>query len=164
MKKLFKDLYLIEDADKKYIFKDARPDGQYDPQQLQWGIEIEMEHSDDEDIAKRIAKDHLDELPDYYTRLRAMEREAGITESMGYQGPVKTVRFLRKESGSGYGVDSINYIFHDGETGDELIFDWSAMGYEKDLSPGGLYRIQWWNTTNTASWGQRSGWKVLGRA
>jgi hypothetical protein len=35
--------------------------------QLQDGIEIEMEHTDNPEIAKEIAMDHLTERPDYYT-------------------------------------------------------------------------------------------------
>ncbi len=41
------------------------------------GIEIEMEHTDDPEVAKAIAKDHLaGEFFDYYTRLIKMEEEA----------------------------------------------------------------------------------------
>ena len=58
--------------------EDTRPDDQYDEWQLKKGIEIEMEHSDNVEFAKRIAKDHLDEIPDYYTRLVKMEKEAGV--------------------------------------------------------------------------------------
>ena len=50
-----------------------RPDSNYDPDELRMGIEIEKEHTDDENIAKEIAKDHLEECPDYYTRLERME-------------------------------------------------------------------------------------------
>lgn len=35
--------------------------------QLQAGIDIEMEHTDNPEIAKEIAMDHLSERPDYYT-------------------------------------------------------------------------------------------------
>lgn len=41
--------------------------------QLEKGSEVEMEHTDDSDIAKEIAKDHLSELPDYYDRLEDIE-------------------------------------------------------------------------------------------
>lgn len=41
--------------------------------QLRAGIKIEMEHTDDPNTARQIALDHLRELPDYYTRLKAME-------------------------------------------------------------------------------------------
>lgn len=49
---------------------------EYDPEQLKMGTKMEMEHTDDPEIAEKIAKDHLDEIPDYYTRLEKMEREA----------------------------------------------------------------------------------------
>jgi hypothetical protein len=49
------------------------PDEEFDAKELAMGIEIEMEHTDDAGIAKAIAKDHLKELPDYYTRLKKME-------------------------------------------------------------------------------------------
>lgn len=38
--------------------------------QLEIGIQVEKEHTDDEDKARRIALDHLDEKPDYYTKLK----------------------------------------------------------------------------------------------
>lgn len=47
--------------------------------QIQMGIKIEQEHTDDPDLALEIALDHLEEIPDYYTRLKNMESEAGIT-------------------------------------------------------------------------------------
>jgi uncharacterized alkaline shock family protein YloU len=46
--------------------------------QLQNGIKIEYEHTNNYEISKRIALDHLAEIPDYYTRLIKMEQEAGI--------------------------------------------------------------------------------------
>lgn len=54
-----------------------RPDSDYDPEQLAMGIEVEMEHTDDPAVAKEIAKDHLEELPDYYTHLDKMEKNRG---------------------------------------------------------------------------------------
>ena len=50
-----------------------------DPEQLQMGIKVEREHTTCDQIAERIAKDHLTELSDYYTRLNKMEREGEIT-------------------------------------------------------------------------------------
>ena len=43
--------------------------------ELKMGIEIEKEHSTDERVAREIALDHLYELPDYYTRLKSVEKE-----------------------------------------------------------------------------------------
>jgi len=44
--------------------------------QIEMGKKIELEHVDDEDLAEEISMDHLDEIPDYYTRLKEMEKEA----------------------------------------------------------------------------------------
>lgn len=44
--------------------------------QIEMGKKIEMEHVNDSDLAKEIAMDHLEEIPDYYTRLNKMEKEA----------------------------------------------------------------------------------------
>ena len=61
------------------------PDSDFDAEQLAMGVEAEKEHTDDPEIAKAIAKAHLAEIPDYYTRLKAMEKEAGVTESKLYE-------------------------------------------------------------------------------
>jgi hypothetical protein len=49
-------------------------------QQLKMGIEVEMEHVNDRKLSAEIALDHLDEIPDYYNRLKKMEKDAGIEE------------------------------------------------------------------------------------
>lgn len=51
------------------------PDEEFDAEELNMGIEVEREHTDDPELAKEIAKDHLAELPNYYTRLKKMESE-----------------------------------------------------------------------------------------
>ena len=48
---------------------DNTPTDQVDPNQLSIGIQVEMEHTNDLDIAKEIAMDHLTEDPQYYTKL-----------------------------------------------------------------------------------------------
>ena len=59
----------------------------FDVEQFRMGLEVELEHGardsetnvtgDDPILTGKIAWAHLKELPDYYTRLTAMEREAG---------------------------------------------------------------------------------------
>ena len=39
-------------------------------QQLEMGIDVEMEHTDDRDVSSSIAMDHLAEDPQYYTHLK----------------------------------------------------------------------------------------------
>ena len=51
-----------------------------DPEQLAMGRKVEMEHTDDEEIAERIALDHLAEYPNYYSLLKRMEEEADEAE------------------------------------------------------------------------------------
>lgn len=43
--------------------------------QLRKGIRVEQEHTGDLDMAREIALDHLDELPDYYDRLENVEKK-----------------------------------------------------------------------------------------
>jgi hypothetical protein len=50
-------------------------DDQFDANELAMGIKIESEHTDDLDIAKAIAKDHLMEDKSYYTHLKEMENK-----------------------------------------------------------------------------------------
>jgi len=52
-----------------------------DPEELKMGIEIEKEHTDDLEIAKTIALQHLAEDPKYYTKLKKMEQ--GFTKKEG---------------------------------------------------------------------------------
>ena len=59
---------------------DDVPDSEFDPEQLEMGIEVEKEHTDCPKVAASIARDHLVEIPDYYTRLLKMEKEAGVEE------------------------------------------------------------------------------------
>ena len=54
---------------------DDVPDEEFDAEQLQKGIEVEMEHTNHPLVAKMIAKDHLMEIPDYYNRLDSLEQE-----------------------------------------------------------------------------------------
>jgi len=53
----------------------------YNPKEIAMGIEVEKEHTSNPLIAEKIAWDHLDEISDYYTRLKKMEKEAGVKES-----------------------------------------------------------------------------------
>ena len=44
-----------------------------DQKELEAGIQVEMEHTSNVDVAKKIAMDHLAEFPQYYTELKKME-------------------------------------------------------------------------------------------
>lgn len=66
----------VEDIAKKHKVSPKRIEAQ-----VKIGMKIEKEHTDSDEKARRIALDHLFEIPDYYNRLVKMEKEAGLKES-----------------------------------------------------------------------------------
>lgn len=74
--------------------------------ELEMGMKVEKEHTNDEAKAKEIVMDHLFEFPDYYTRLHKMEKQGEKSleakESMGadcsgsYEAPF-TGTILKKD-------------------------------------------------------------------
>jgi len=76
---------LAEDA------KDAIPGGKADkkldddfsPKQMAMGQQVEMEHTTDPKMAREISRDHLEEFPDYYSRLHKMEAKAEKEKKAG---------------------------------------------------------------------------------
>lgn len=55
------------------IHKPKIKESDVDPKELKIGIKIELEHTSVPALAKYIALAHLEELPDYYTKLQEME-------------------------------------------------------------------------------------------
>ena len=47
----------------------------YNKTQLRIGTKVEMEHTKSKKVAGKIAKDHLNEFPNYYTHLVKMEKK-----------------------------------------------------------------------------------------
>ena len=72
--------YGIDIKEFKDQLKGGKADGKdmtkYDLQQILMGIKIEQEHTSNKMMALEITMDHLEEIPDYYTRLQEMEEEA----------------------------------------------------------------------------------------
>ena len=54
---------------------DKKQPEDFDAEQLEMGVKVEMEHTDDPAIAREIAMDHLKEHPNYYDSLKKMEDE-----------------------------------------------------------------------------------------
>ena len=64
----------------------------YDENELKMGIEVELEHTDDKDVATTIAKQHLAEDPAYYSKLKTIhDEEEGNTVGGGALGPAAAV-------------------------------------------------------------------------
>jgi hypothetical protein len=71
MKGQLKPFKSVEEIAKKH-----RLDVSFIQRQLDMGEPIEHEHTKDHELAMDIALQHLDEIPDYYTRLKKMEASA----------------------------------------------------------------------------------------
>jgi hypothetical protein len=72
---MYKIKIILKQSEKiKGGLADKRPDSDFDAEQLKIGIKVEMEHTKDPDIAKEIAKDHLSEDPNYYKKLKKIEK------------------------------------------------------------------------------------------
>ena len=66
------------------IAKKHKVSVEYLEKQLKKGIKIEMEHTTDKGEAEIIALHHLEEIPDYYTRLSKMEGKVEMKEAKKY--------------------------------------------------------------------------------
>jgi hypothetical protein len=78
-RRAIRDRHQIDIKDFKEKLKGGMADGKqvidYDLKQLIDGIRWEGEHSTDKFLALELAMDHLQGIPDYYTRLSRMEWE-----------------------------------------------------------------------------------------
>lgn len=76
---------------------------EYLQKQLDLGIKAEKEHTKSDTIARKIAMDHLFELPDYYSKLEKMEEDAPTNNVGGGHiagvspGEVPPVRLKKKK-------------------------------------------------------------------
>lgn len=60
--------------------------------QLAMGKEVEKEHTSNQEIAEKITRDHLAEIPDYYTHLKEMEDNVKKNDTVkSYYAPFITV-------------------------------------------------------------------------
>lgn len=72
---------------------DDKPASDFDSKQVAKGEKVEKEHTNDPALATEIAKDHLEEIPDYYDRLKKMEdaapkKEAGLLPVPQQEQPI----------------------------------------------------------------------------
>lgn len=60
---------------------DKKQPSDFNSKDLQEGIKVELEHTDKPNIAKEIAMDHLTEDPEYYKKLKVMEKKDKIKKA-----------------------------------------------------------------------------------
>ena len=127
--KLDGQFYLLEEGDRidvlpggkadehdvESIAKKHGVDVELIEKQLEMGKKVELEHTDDDEIAAEISLDHLEEIPDYYTRLAKMEKEAGIEESKEFGDIITEVEGFKINN-----ENSMFSVFHEFRTGQTI--------------------------------------------
>lgn len=83
------------------------------------GTLIELEHTKNRALAAKIARDHIREIPDYYSRLVAMETTAKSNPMPNYhsvrlESPVHFTRFAYRKNLMGKGIDAVFGIYRRG--------------------------------------------------
>lgn len=106
-----------------------RMSAEYNPRELEMGEKVEMEHTDSKTEAREIAKEHLDEHPDYYTKLKeaglAEELDAESLQSWGEQemkshgSSVSFKEWLDEEVEKHGDVDFMDWAEHEDESHEE---------------------------------------------
>jgi hypothetical protein len=119
--------------------------------ELSIGSKIEIEHVDDNVLAREIAMDHLWEFPDYYTRLEKMEKDADLDEAnpliavddipKGHDARVVDEEWDYDEDQMNYTTTSVSGEFYHGTSIDEgevyreldpNYSDWEAIWFAND--------------------------------
>ena len=83
---------------------DGAKEGSFNSEQLARGTKVEMEHTDDKEIAKEIAMDHLTEDPQYYDKLEKVHideeeiEEVSCASQGSIEGSVDTKKNKKQNS------------------------------------------------------------------
>jgi predicted double-glycine peptidase len=138
--------FLAKEAPKDKIpggLADKGPPEGVDPKQVEKGMKVEREHTDDPAIAREIAYDHLTEDPRYYDKLEKMEKEALdqtgealvpiVDQTSGYCGPASLKAVLAY-----YGIEAteeelaklVGATREDGVEADGLVQGAQALGLD----------------------------------
>ena len=73
-----------------------KTESDFDDKQLKIGTLVEMEHTNDPEIAKQIAMDHLTEFPTYYRALAVMEGRLKKIQNMNDEEAAYFENFKRE--------------------------------------------------------------------
>ena len=109
--------------------------------QLDMGIPIEHEHTKDKALATYIALQHLDEIPDYYTRLKKMEASAK-KEHKKFKDVKETVTIEDANGNTFLEIidlikpERMKGISEGRKSGDYSLHDWFSKSKSSDGKPG----------------------------
>ena len=107
---------------------DERPASAYDREELKKGIKTELEHTEDAIIASKIAKDHLDEDPHYYSKLIEMESKMKNPITSSHE---KSEEYLPVIQDTVSKLNDKTDVWIDENSGDILV---GTMAFEEDRS------------------------------
>jgi hypothetical protein len=86
---------------------DNRPDSDFPAKELKKGIKVEMEHTNDPEVAKEVTKDHLTEFPKgYYEELDKMEKKLQTEQGVNIKD-IKPTEIRHQ-----MGAESVGYQWH----------------------------------------------------
>jgi len=109
--------------------------------QLKMGIPIEHEHTKDKTLATDIALQHLDEIPDYYTRLKKMEASAK-KEHKKFKDVKETVTIEDANGNTFLEIidlikpERMKGVSEERKSGDYSLHDWFSKSKSSDGKPG----------------------------
>jgi len=109
--------------------------------QLDMGIPIEHEHTKDKALATYIALQHLDEIPDYYTRLKKMEASAK-KEHKKFKDVKETVTIEDANGNTFLEIidlikpERMKGVSEETASGDSSLHDWFSKSRSSDGKPG----------------------------
>lgn len=95
--------------------------------QLEMGKEVEKEHTTNPEIAEKITRDHLEEIPDYYTHLKEMEENAKENDAVkSSYAPFITIDATKKDEVKVIAGEKIVGTCKDVKAAFEKSADWSS--------------------------------------
>ena len=95
--------------------------------QLAMGKEVEKEHTTNPEIAEKITRDHLEEIPDYYTHLKEMEENAKENDAVkSSYAPFITIDATKKDEVKVIAGEKIVGTCKDVKAAFEKSADWSS--------------------------------------
>jgi hypothetical protein len=109
--------------------------------QLKMGIPIEHEHTKNKTLATDIALQHLEEIPDYYTRLKKMEASAK-KEHKKFKDVKETVTIEDANGNTFLEIvdlikpEKMKGVSEESKSGDSSLHDWFSKSKSKDGKPG----------------------------
>lgn len=89
---------------------DKKKPSDFDKKALAQGVKVELEHTDDKKVAMEIAMDHLTEDPNYYDKLKQVEKVKKSEAFYGYKNTQATVSTVAQAHAETASPELIQYI------------------------------------------------------